>query len=157
MQTKADGSSSGRYATVKHFCTNNQEYHRNEEMNIVSEKALREIYLKPFEIVVKESQPHALMSSYNQINGEFCAASASLLTGVLREEWGFKGLVMTDWWTISDKRRHPAAGNDVVMPGMAHEWEDLLAAVKAGKVTRADLQRSAVRILNVVLNRMKAK
>lgn len=157
VQTKADGSSSGRYATVKHFCTNNQEYHRNEEMNIVSEKALREIYLKPFEIVVKESQPHALMSSYNQINGEFCAASASLLTGVLREEWGFKGLVMTDWWTISDKRRHPAAGNDVVMPGMAHEWEDLLAAVKAGKVARADLQRSAVRILNVVLNRMKAK
>ena len=64
---------------------------------------------------------------------------------------------MTDWWTISDKRRHPAAGNDVVMPGMAHEWEDLLAAVKAGKVARADLQRSAVRILNVVLNRMKAK
>ena len=157
VQQKADGSSSGRYATVKHFCTNNQEFHRNEQMNLVSEKALREIYLKPFEIVVKESQPHALMSSYNQLNGEFCAASERLLTGILREEWGFKGLVMTDWWTISDKRLHPAAGNDVVMPGMAHEWEDMLAALKEGKIARGDLQRSAVRILNVVVNRMKVQ
>lgn len=155
VQTRADGTPSGRYATVKHFCTNNQEFHRDQELNLVNEKALREIYLKPFEIAVRESQPLAIMTSYNKLNGQFCSANEDLLTHVLREEWGFKGIVMTDWWTAADKCLHPAAGNDVAMPGVASEWDDLLDGVKSGKVGRGELQRSAVRILTLVVNRLK--
>lgn len=157
IQKKGDGSTSGRYATVKHFCTNNQERHRSEQTNLVSEKALREIYLKPFEIVVKESQPHALMSGCNRLNGESCATSERLLTDILRKEWGYRGLVMTGWQTLSDRRLLAAAGNDVAMPGAARERGEMLAALKKGEIARGDLERSAVRILTVVLNRLKAK
>lgn len=157
VQTKADGTSSGRYATVKHFCTNDQEFQRGAEMNFVGERALREIYLKPFEIVVKEGRPHCLMTSYNQLNGDYVATTRRLVTDVLRGEWGFDGAVMTDWWNAADKLRHPDSGNDVVMPGVRHEVEELIAAIKSGKVRRADAQAAAVNLLKVVKVRMEAK
>lgn len=150
VQTTAEGKPSGRYATVKHFCTNNQEFERGAEMNRVSERALREIYLKPFEIVVKESQPVYLMSSYNRLNGDYVATTRKLLTDVLRGEWGFEGAVMTDWWNSADKLRHPVAGNDVVMAGTRKEVEALIAALRDGRVARADAQACAVRMVKAI-------
>ncbi len=150
VQTKVDGSPSGRIATIKHFCTNNQESHRLEESNIVDEKTLREIYLKPFELAVREGRPKAVMSSYNLLNGVHCSVLYQLLTGVLRDEWGFDGLVMTDWSDSSDKSLHPGAGNDVIMPGDQREIDAMLAALRAGRVSRADMQASAVKVLDVV-------
>lgn len=150
VQTTTEGKPSGRYATVKHFCTNNQEFERGAEMNRVSERALREIYLKPFEIVVKESQPVYLMSSYNRLNGDYVATTRKLLTDVLRGEWGFEGAVMTDWWNSADKLRHPVAGNDVVMAGTRSEVEALIAAIKDGRVARADAQACAVRMVKAI-------
>ena len=157
VQTRADGSSSGRYATVKHFCTNDEEFQRGVEMNYVSERALREIYLKPFEIVVKEGRPHALMTSYNRLNGDYVATTRALVTDVLRGEWGFDGLVMTDWWNSADKLRHPYSGNDVVMPGVRKEAEAAIAAIKSGRIRRADAQAAAVNVLKTALLRMKAE
>ncbi len=149
VQTKEDGTPSGRSATVKHFAVNNQEFERGAMSAEVCEKTLREIYLKPFEIVVRRSQPNMLMSSYNKLNGDYCATTYDLLTGVLREEWGFRGFVMTDWWNAADKLRHASAGNDLIMPGVRGEYNALVAALKDGKVRRADLQRAAANILSV--------
>ena len=157
VQTNEDGSPSGRSATVKHFCVNNQEFRRAFENNIVDEVTLREIYLKPFEIVVRRARPNMLMSSYNRLNGEYCATTYDLMTGVLREEWGFDGFVMTDWWNSADKLRHPAAGNDLVMPGSRGEYDALVAAMKDGRVRRADVQRAAANILGVYARITAAK
>jgi beta-glucosidase len=157
VQTLENGKNSGRFATVKHFCANNQEFFRNEQTDLVDEQTLREIYLKPFEIVVKTARPVALMTSYNQINGDYAATTASLLTDVLRGEWGFDGVVMTDWWCSSDKLRHPSAGNDVVMPGVPADWKAMREALADGRMKRADLQNSAVQVLKAVLNRLRAK
>ena len=149
IQTKKDGSSSGKIATVKHFATNNQEAMRNRENNVVDEKTLRAIYLKPFEIVVREAKPKAIMASYNKLNGEYCSTSKWLLTDVLRGEWGFDGLVMTDWWTAGDKNLHPAAGCDLTMPGVREERERMLQALRSGAINRADLERAASRVLRL--------
>ena len=157
VQTRKDGSSSGRYATVKHFCTNDQEFLRGDEMNLVAERALREIYLKPFEIAVKEGRPHCLMSSYNRLNGDYVATTRALVSDILRGEWGFEGLVMTDWWNAADKLRHPHSGNDVVMPGVRHEVEKLIAAIKAGKVSRAEAQAAAVNVLKIARIKLQAR
>ena len=156
VQTRADGSSSGRYATIKHFCTNGQEFQRGAEMNLVAERALREIYLRPFEIAVKEGRPLCLMTSYNQLNGDYAATTRALVSDILRGEWGFDGLVMTDWWNAADKLRHPHSGNDVVMPGVRREVEALIAAIKAGKVDRAEAQAAAVNVLKIVRNKLQA-
>ena len=147
VQTNTDGTPSGRSATVKHFAVNNQEFERGYENNIVDEKTLREIYLKPFEIVVRKAHPNMVMSSYSRLNGDYCATTYDLMTGVLREEWGFDGFVMTDWWNSADKLRHAEAGNDLVMPGVRGEYDALVAALKDGKVRRADVQHAAVNIL----------
>jgi hypothetical protein len=147
VQTNTDGTPSGRSATVKHFAVNNQEFERGYENNIVDEKTLREIYLKPFEIVVRKAHPNMVMSSYSRLNGDYCATTYDLMTGVLREEWGFDGFVMTDWWNSADKLRHAEAGNDLVMPGVRGEYAALVAALKDGKVRRADVQHAAVNIL----------
>lgn len=158
----------GRGTTIKHFACNNQETNRYASNSIVSERALREIYLRGFEICVTESQPHALMTSYNLINGEHSCNRKDLLTDVLRDEWGFKGIVMTDWdVTRSGMSRpgskHPAgsaagcvkAGNDLTMPGRPEDKADMMKALcEEGHpypLTRAELETCAVRILKMIL------
>ncbi|MBW7571343.1 glycoside hydrolase family 3 protein [Caproiciproducens faecalis] len=103
--------------TIKHFFTNNQENNRSSENNIVSERTLREIYLKGFEIAVKTAQPMAIMTSYNQLNGKYVAANYETCTDIPRGEWGFKGLIMTDWGCQADAGESMHAGNDMIQPG----------------------------------------
>lgn len=103
--------------TVKHFFTNNQENNRSSENNIVSERALREIYLKGFEIAIKTAQPMAIMTCYNQLNGKYVAANYETCTDIPRGEWGFKGLIMTDWGCQADAGESMHAGNDMIQPG----------------------------------------
>ena len=158
VQTLPDGKPSGCVATVKHLCANNQEFCRGEANSIMlSEKAFREIYLKPFEIAVRVGRPLAVMSSYNKVNDEYCATTYDLMTGVLREEWGFDGFVMTDWWNAADKVRHPAAGNDVVMPGVRGYYNEMLAALKDGRMKRADAQHAAVNVLKSALLKLSGE
>lgn len=110
-------SNPGVGVTLKHFAVNNQESDRNSENNSVTERTLREIYLKGFEIAVKSAQPMAIMTSYNKINSEWAMNSYDLITDMAREEWGFKGLVMTDWMCAGDDTVAMHAGNDLIMPG----------------------------------------
>ncbi|MDO5293699.1 MAG: glycoside hydrolase family 3 N-terminal domain-containing protein [bacterium] len=150
--------------TIKHFACNNQETNRYTSNSILSERALREIYLRGFEICVKQSQPHALMSSYNLINGEHACSSKDIQTYALRDEWGYKGIVMTDWYVTTDLMKHPQslhaeasaagcikAGNDLIMPGGASDFTDIMNALTNEAhpyhLTRAELQVSALRIL----------
>lgn len=136
-------------ASVKHFACNNRESNRFECDSRVSERALREIYLRGFEICVKEADPWTIMSSYNLVNGHHTSTNYELLTEILRNEWGFKGAVTTDWDVHSKQSDEIIAGNDVKMP-----WgnqDDLKAALSSGKVTRADLELSVRRILEMAL------
>lgn len=154
VQLKADGTPSGRIATLGRFCANNQEFCRDEANSLMlGEKSFREIYLKPFEIAVRRGKPLAIMSSRNRINDEYAATTYDLLTGVLREEWGFDGFVMSDWRTVSDKIRHPSAGNDVVMPGDRGDCAEMLTALGDGRLKRADVQRAAVNVLKAALRK----
>ncbi len=151
VQTLDDRSLSGRYATMKHFAVNSQEYERVGENNIVSERALREIYLKSFEWCNLVGQPLAVMTSYNRINGEFAATSYDLLEGILKAEWRFGGFVMTDWWNGADPLRHNSAGNDIQMPGVREKRDAIRAALDEGRISKADVQRSVARIMRVVM------
>ena len=117
----------GAGVSIKHFATNNQEEDRTRENNTVTERALREIYLRGFEICVREANPKTVMTSYNCLNGSHTSSSYGLITNVLRGEWGFKGLVMTDWGSLSEKHLDLAAGNDLIMGGYRSEF--LKAAV----------------------------
>lgn len=114
-------------ATIKHFLGNNQETKRNTGDSIIGEQALREIYLKNFEIAIKSSQPMAVMSSYNKINGTFAGENFDSLTNILRDEWKFQGLVMTDWYSLADPVGSMKAGNDLIMPGA--NQDKLLAGI----------------------------
>ena len=136
-------------ATPKHFALNNKETNRRASDSRASERAIREIYLRQFEIIVKEAKPWCIMSSYNIINGTRASENADLLTHILREEWGFDGMVMTDWWTLGDQDKEAAAGNDLKMP-MGHP-ERLLAALSAGSVSRDALETCARNILTMIL------
>ena len=132
-------------ATPKHFACNNKETNRIHSDSIVSERALREIYLKGFEICVKESDPWTVMSSYNLINGIAASQSSDLLEGVLRDEWGFDGMVTTDWRNLKDHVNEVKAGNDMKMHiGYPKE---LMAALETGELTRGDLENCAKHIL----------
>ncbi len=147
-----------RAVTVKHFACNNQETNRVGSNSVVSQRALREIYLRGFEICVKESAPKALMTSYNLLNGIHTANRRDLLTDILRGEWGFEGVVMTDWGTTDEKlttgahgASSPAqcvkAGNDLIMAGSAKDVDGILAGLESGEITRADLEKCAGRVL----------
>ena len=147
--------------TIKHFACNNQETNRFNSNSVVSERALREIYLKGFEICVKEAQPLALMSSYNLLGGVHTANRHDLLTDILRTEWGYTGFVMTDWNTTTTKQdpkgaHGPAsaalcikAGNDMIMPGCDADVKGILAGLESGILTKAELETCAGRILRV--------
>lgn len=136
-------------ATVKHFALNNKETNRRESDSRASERAIREIYLKAFEIIVKEAKPWSIMSSYNIINGHRASENREMLEDILRGEWGFDGMVTTDWWTCGEHYKETKAGNDVKM-GLGFP-ERLLAAVEKGALTRADMEICAKRILGLIL------
>jgi len=152
-------------ATVKHFVCNNQETNRFNSNSAVSERALRDIYLRGFEIAIKEAAPLAVMSSYNLLNGEHTSQRHDLMETVLREEWGFDGIVMSDWVAASESaandKKYPracasgsiAAGNDIMMPGGRKHHEDLMSALnnKAATypLTRADLEKCAARMISM--------
>lgn len=145
----------GHYVTIKHFACNNQEDERFVTDAIVSERALREIYLKGFEIAVKTASPSALMTSYNKVNGTYTPNSYDLITKVLRCEWGFDGVVMSDWMsTMKGRGRNDlaiAAGNDLIMPGGKYHIAEVKKGLKEGTVTEAALERSARRILKSIV------
>lgn len=152
--TRGVQSHKGLGVTIKHFCCNNQEDKRETVSENVKERALREIYLRGFEIAAKSSKPWAVMTSYNLVNGVHTFASADLCTKVLRNEWGYQGLVMTDW-TASEKNpgEHAEcilAGNDLIMPGHSGAKKELTAALKSNKISRRDLELAAANVLNVI-------
>ncbi len=136
--------------SLKHFAINNQETFRNGINVKVSQRAMREIYLKGFEIAIKEAEPWTIMSSYNKINGTLASENHWLLTDLLRGEWGWDGLVMTDWWAAEDGARQVAAGNDLQMPGTQHQFDAILKGAKDGSLSMEALDRSVENVLNLL-------
>lgn len=147
--------SNGVGTSLKHFVTNNQETNRNYNNSIVSDRALREIYLKGFELVIKNSQPWTVMSSYNKVNGTYVAESRELLTDILRDEWQFEGLVMSDWFGGNDAVAMINAGNDLLEPGTKLQWDALKKGVENGTLADTEIDISVSRILRLILGSNK--
>lgn len=154
--------SNGVGTSVKHFAANNQETNRLSINEHITERAMRELYLKGFEITVKESQPWTIMSSYNLINNTYTSARKDLLTDILRNEWGFKGIVMTDWFGgyagfeslkggTSNVTQQLTAGNDLLMPGLPEQEKSVIDNMKSGKLSKAVVDLNVKRILELVL------
>ena len=143
--------SNGVGVSVKHYAVNNQEVNRMQNDSRLSQRALRELYLKGFEIAVKEASPWTVMSSYNKLNGEFTQQSYDLLTTILRDEWGFDGIVMTDWGTKEGTVKAVKAGNDLMEPGAQVEIDRIIAAVKAGEITQEELDRNVRNMLEYIV------
>lgn len=135
--------------SVKHFALNNKETNRKDSDSRASERAIREIYIKAFEMIVKEAQPWTIMSSYNIINGHRASENKDLLTGILRDEWGFEGMVTTDWWTYGEHYKEVKAGNDVKMA--CGYPEKLLEAKEKGVLSREEMEICGKRILDLIL------
>lgn len=152
--------SQGVGTSIKHFAFNNQETQRMGNDARVSQRAARELYLKSFEIAITKSQPWTVMSSYNLVNGTMASERYDLLTSILRHDWGFKGLVMTDWFGGKDPVRRGGkadraanihAGNDLIEPGMDQDRADIVAAVKSGKLAEKDLDTCVRRVLELIV------
>lgn len=146
----------GYYVAVKHFACNEQEDNRNKVSSNVSERALREIYLRPFELAVRRGGAKGIMTSYNRLNGVYTANSYDLCTKVLRNEWGFDGVVMTDWFSSLVAKNGAAlamkAGNDLVMPGEPLSKKNIVRAVEKELLTRAELKRCCCNVVRAIMN-----
>ncbi|MBR1796906.1 MAG: glycoside hydrolase family 3 C-terminal domain-containing protein [Clostridiales bacterium] len=164
--TKGVQSLGGQGTTIKHFCCNNQEVNRMFSNSHASERTIRNLYLRGFEIAVKESQPYSVMSSYNLLNGTHTANHVGLCRNVLRDEWGFQGVVMTDWYTSQENvfgdytnAKYPVSssvecirsGNDWQMPGCEANVTDIINAVEAGELPKADLQFCTCNIIKMAV------
>ena len=143
--------SQGVGTSVKHFAANSQETNRMGVDEVMSQRALREIYLKGFEIAVREAAPWTVMSSYNRINGPFTQENRELLTTILRDEWGFDGIVMTDWTGLRNTAAQIQAGNDLMEPGADSQIKDIMDKVKSGVLAEADLDICVKRILQYLV------
>ena len=146
----------GYYVTVKHFACNNQEDNRNGVSSNLTERALREIYLRGFEICVREGGAKGIMTSYNKINGVYAANCQDICTRALRNEWGFDGVVMTDWFSTNKGQANNAlamkAGNDLIMPGGGSFKKEILKGVKTGEISAEDVRRCCANVVKAVLN-----
>ena len=143
--------SNGVGVSIKHFAANSQEVNRQQNDSRINPRALRELYLKGFEIAVKEADPWTVMSSYNRLNGAFTQQSRDLLTTILRDEWGFNGIVMTDWGNKEGTVAAVNAGNDLMEPGMENEIERIIAGVKDGRISQEQLDANVRRMLEYIV------
>lgn len=158
--------SSGVSGTIKHFCGNNQEYHRHTSDSIISQRALREIYMKGFEMAVRSGYADSIMTTYGLVNGLYTAGSYDLNTAILRNEWGFTGVVMTDWWASINRRGEEPTRNDfatmiqaqndmyMCCPDGSKNMSDdnVMEALQDGRIERAELQRIAKNVCNFAMN-----
>ncbi|GLU44780.1 glycoside hydrolase family 3 N-terminal domain-containing protein [Allomuricauda sp. NBRC 101325] len=147
--------SNGVGTSVKHFVANNQETNRNFNDTRVSDRAMREIYLKGFEIIVEDAQPWTIMSSYNKVNGTYTSESRDLLTDILRDDWGFEGLVMSDWFGGNDAVAMINAGNDLLEPGTKKQWKALIEGQEDGTLDMDAVDTSVRRILTLIFKSKK--
>lgn len=143
--------SQGVGVSVKHFVANNQESNRNSVSALVSQRALRELYLRGFEIAIKKSNPWTIMSSYNKINDTYVSENPELLTTILRDEWNYKGMVTTDWFSGRKYANQVKAGNDLLMPGRKQEAKKIKEALDDGTLKEAELERNIERILQLIV------
>ena len=153
--TKGVQSKAGCGVTIKHFACNNQEDNRMGVDVHLSERALREIYCRGFEIAIKESKPVAIMSSYNLVNGVHAANSKDLCTRIVRDEWGFEGVIMSDWNTTEPKDgsipwKCTAAGNDIIMPGSENDHKSILDGYRSGELSEEEIRICARRVLKLI-------
>ncbi len=143
--------------SLKHFACNNQEYKRFQSNSVIDERTLREIYLRSFEIAVREGKPKTVMCAYNKINGVYCSDNEELLTQILRDEWGFDGLVMTDWGAMNDRIEGFKAGCDLNMPGgSGYMLKETLEALRNGSLSESDIDRSVARVKRMALEAQEA-
>ncbi len=154
--TKGIQQEDGYYVTVKHFACNNMEDNRNKVSSNLSERALREIYLRGFERAVRKGHAKAIMTSYNRINSVYAPNSYDLCTKVLRNEWGFDGVVMTDWFSTNKGFGHNAlamrAGNDLIMPGGGSYKKEIIAGVKSGMIKEEDVRRCCANVVRAIMD-----
>lgn len=143
--------SNGVGVSAKHFAANNQETNRLNNNSVIGQRTLRELYLKGFEIAVRKSQPWTIMSSYNYLNGKWTHENKELLTTILRDEWGFKGIVMTDWTGTRHTADQVAAGNDLLEPGNVEQIKQIIEGATNGSINMNDIDRNVRRILEYIV------